>query len=337
MTPDAEGATGSAPASGSGTTPARRGLWIAVQLLVAVVVVWFVVDRVAPSLEELGGVSVLDWTPAWGPFALSCGVLLLGYFLSGALWGRMVWEMGGGRLRVVDSIRVYMVANLGRYIPGKIWQIAGLALLARDRGVPARVATGAAVLGQGTALAAATLIGSVTLLSQGGEIGRVAPWIVAGIFVCVTASLLPPVARRLLGLWFRLARTEPPEGVAATPVFVLRWIGLYAANWGVYVLSFWMLVKSFDLPGSFLDTGPAFAAAYVLGYLALPVPGGLGVREGFLTAFLSPAMGVASAAVVAVVARVWATGVEVLPAGAFWISRERAGNEGAGPPPERHA
>ena len=32
---------------------------------------------------------------------------------------------------VWTTVRVFMVANLGRYVPGKIWQIAGLAYLAK--------------------------------------------------------------------------------------------------------------------------------------------------------------------------------------------------------------
>jgi hypothetical protein len=66
--------------------------------------------------------------------------------------------------------------------------------------------------------------------------------------------------------------------------------------------------------------GPAFAAAYVLGYLALFAPAGLGVREGFLVAFLTPTLGAGGAALAAVTSRVWTTVVEVIPAAAFWLA-----------------
>jgi hypothetical protein len=64
----------------------------------------------------------------------------------------------------------------------------------------------------------------------------------------------------------------------------------------------------------------AFAAAYVLGYAMIFAPAGLGPREGFLIAFLTPHVGAASAGVIAVVARLWTTVVELLPAGAFWLA-----------------
>jgi hypothetical protein len=56
-----------------------------------------------------------------------------------------------------------------------------------------------------------------------------------------------------------------------------------------------------------------FPAAYLLGYLALFAPAGVGVREGFLIAFLHPILGPVGA-FLAVAARLWTTLVELVPA-----------------------
>jgi hypothetical protein len=66
--------------------------------------------------------------------------------------------------------------------------------------------------------------------------------------------------------------------------------------------------------------GPAFAAAYVAGYVAVFAPAGLGIREVSLVAFLAPVLAPEPAAALAVVARLWTTGVELLPAAllALW-------------------
>jgi uncharacterized membrane protein YbhN (UPF0104 family) len=48
-------------------------------------------------------------------------------------------------------------------------------------------------------------------------------------------------------------------------------------------------------------------------------PAGVGVREGALIALLTPYMGAAAAGVLAVVARIWTTAVELVPAGVFWL------------------
>jgi uncharacterized membrane protein YbhN (UPF0104 family) len=57
-----------------------------------------------------------------------------------------------------------------------------------------------------------------------------------------------------------------------------------------------------------------------MGYIVLIAPAGVGVREGFMVAFLSPIMGPAGATLTAITSRIWMTVVEVVPAGAFWLA-----------------
>jgi hypothetical protein len=87
----------------------------------------------------------------------------------------------------------------------------------------------------------------------------------------------------------------------------------------LYGGAFWIFVRSFELPGAPVLIASSFAAAYVLGYAAIFAPAGIGVREVALVLLLSPAMGAAPAAAVSVLARVWTTVVEVIPAGALWV------------------
>jgi len=317
------------PASGvSGEGRGRRLASLALQLVLTVVVTVFVTRQVGLGVEDLRALDPAIWTPRWGVFALSCGLLLAGYLASAALWGILVAELGGPRLGATAVVPVFLVANLGRYLPGKLWQIAGLAVLALRLGVPASVSTAAAVLGQAMALGGAVLVGSLALMGREESLGG---WsllslvVVAGV---LAVALLPPLQRRAVRIWYRLAR-HPGEQVAPGAGSTLRWLVLYTLNWVLYAGSFWVLARSLELPGSALEVGSAFAAAYVLGYLALFAPAGIGVREGFLVLFLSPAMGAGPAGALAIVARVWTTGVEVIPALLLWGRSLMAGD---GPP-----
>lgn len=313
-----EAAGGDRTRGGTGTLAVRL-----LQLALTVLVTWFVARRIGLGVEDLAGVDLARWRPALLPFAASCLLLLGGYALSAAIWGRMVRDLGGPRVPLGASIRIFLVANLGRYVPGKLWQVAGLAFLARRRGVPATVATGAAVLGQGVALAGASLVGATAFLGGGPEVRRWGVWIFAGLAGVLGVGLLPPVFRRLLRLWFRAARRDPPPGMDPGPGVALRWLVLYTGNWVVYAISFWLLAESFGLDVTVTEAAPAFAAAYVLGYVVLFAPAGIGVREVFLAGLLAPAVGQGSAATLAVVARLWSTAVEVLPAAFLW-AREAA-------------
>jgi uncharacterized membrane protein YbhN (UPF0104 family) len=285
------------------------------QLAATILVTWFVSTRAGLHLAELAELDLADWSPRWGVLALSCAILLGGYFGTGLLWGWITAGLGGPTLPPGVSIRLFMIANLGRYVPGKVWQIAGLVALARQYGVPAGTATAAAIVAQGVSLASATLIGlgAVWTLADG------APWrwaVPVALFGGVGLGLVPTVFDLLANAWFRLARAPRPEGLA--PRHGIGWLAGGLAGWLVYAAAFWVLVAGlgFDVP--FLATASAFAAAYVLGYLMIFAPAGIGVREGFLIALLSPQLGAVSAGAIAVIARLWTTLVEVVPAATFW-------------------
>lgn len=242
-------------------------------------------------------------------------MLLAGFFVTGWLWGRIVEGLGGPRLPPGVAIRLFMIANLGRYVPGKVWQIAGLAALARTRDVPGTTAAAAAILGQGIALASATFVGlgAVWSLADGAGWRWAVP---AGLAAGVVLGLLPPVFDALADLWFRFAKTPRPTHLS--PAHAFEWLIVGLASWIVYAMAFWMLVRGLGLETALLPTASAFAAAYVLGYVMVFAPAGIGVREGFLVALLSPQVGAAAAGAVAVIARLWTTLIEVLPAAVFW-------------------
>jgi len=286
------------------------------QLALTLLVTWFIVSRVGLSVAELRALESGSWTPRVLPLAASIVALAAGYVVSAAIWARIVEDLGGPRLPLRNSVPVYMVANLGRYIPGKLWQIAGLAALSARLGVPMAVSTAAAVVGQAAALLAATSVGALALLSAPDPYPTWGGLALGAIVVLLALGAVPAVYRSALGAWFRIARAERPEALSKPRGF--QWFAGYVVNWALYAGAFWLLTRAFGLAGPPLAIASAFAAAYVLGYLLLFAPAGLGPREGFLILFLSPYFGPGPAGMIAIVARVWTTVVEVLPAAAFW-------------------
>lgn len=294
-------------------------------------VTWFIVDRVGLSLDALGDLDAGAWIPRPLPLLAATAILLAAYFVSAAIWGRMVQDLGGPALPPFVAVRLFMIANLGRYLPGKVWQLAGLAALAKGRGVPAATATGSAVLGHALALVAASTLGMGALLTAPDPYRR---WGIVGatvVGIVIVLVSIPSVFSRLAGAWFRVTRTEKPRGFGS--LHGLRWLCLYLLNWLMYVCAFWVLARALGLGGDFVPVASAFAAAYVLGYLMVFAPAGLGPREGFLILFLTPHLGATSSGVIAVVARLWMTLVELVPAGIFWMrhvarSGERDAMEG---------
>lgn len=287
------------------------------QLALTVLVTWFIAHRLGLSLGEAARLDPARWRPRPWTLAASCALLLGGQVFSGLLWGRVVRDLGGTSLSFREAVRVFFVANLGRYVPGKVWQVTGLAVLARRRGVPATLSGIAAVVAHGTSLLAATLVGALIFGRAGPEGEGSLLWIPAALFALTCVALLPPVFRRLVGLASRLRLAV--EWDAVRPRTVARWLGLFLIHWTIYGAAFVLLARSFGLPGGALEVASAFVAAYVIGYVAIFAPAGLGVREASLAALLAPMMGEGAATGLAVIARVWSTVVEIAPAAVLWL------------------
>ncbi len=329
----------------SGTPPQwRRWLRYGAQAVLTLAVTAFVFDRVGLVAADFAAIDPGRWQIDTPQIVGSIVTLAAGYGFSAWLWARMVAEMGGPRLPIGTALRVYMVANLGRYVPGKVLQIAGLAWLARREGVAPGTSMGAAVVGQGTALLGATVIGLGAFF--GADAGyRTIGWIgvgVTAVFVGVTS--VPASARVLETMWRKFAGSKAPEADLAVPNvlnvsevaeekenpvsrpgFGLRWTAWYALNWGVYAAAFWLLFLGLEGWAPFLSVGPAFAAAYLVGYAAVFAPAGVGVREVALVVFLLPVLPRDSALALAVASRVWTTAVELVPAAVLAVIQARKG------------
>lgn len=256
-------------------------------------------------------------------FAGATLLLLAAYALSCLIWGGVVTGLGGPRLSAGDAASIFMISNLGRYVPGKVWSIAGMAVLAKGKGVPVAVSATSAVIMQGVGLLAAAAIG---LVAFAGRLEPLPRWGLAGAGVAAGLLLLllavPSLFRRAVALWFRVVRTRPPADLTAS--LALRWLLQVTVAWAAMGASFWLFAASLGMALSPVHAGSAFAAAYVAGYLMLFAPAGVGVREGFLVAIFAPALGSGPATVLAVAARLWMTAAEVVPAAILWVAHQRS-------------
>lgn len=308
----------------------RRWLLRALQLAVVAFVLWRASRDISNqwvAFRARGG--TID--PHWGLVAASSALVVAVYLLLVQSWRSLVGSWGRP-LAFGDAVRIWSVSNLGRYLPGKVWSIAAMAALSRQAGISPVAATGSAILGTLVSLAA----GFAVVLVAGERVLRtVAPGNErAGLAVAavVTAGLLAfplllPTAARLAA---RLLRRD----LALPPVAARRLWGVVLANltaWVGYGIAFRLLAMA-CLPtlelGSAGDWGAyvaVFTASYLAGYLALVIPGGLGVRELALVAGLTGLglMGTAESWVLALASRLWLTVLEILP-GLLFLARDAA-------------
>jgi glycosyltransferase 2 family protein len=241
----------------------------------------------------------LDLQP--GRLALATLAIFLAYVFYVESWRRLLagW---GQRIRYATAARVWFLSNLGRYLPGKIWGVTGLVVLAGRAGVRASAATASAVafqalvLGTGVALVAVATPHATSALRLG-----------VGFLVAVVSlgALVWAPTGRLLGRIVDSASPLPPLPMAAVALGSIA----MGAGWLAYGLSFWLLAHGL-LPDVHLPLATAvgiFILGYILGTLAVFVPGGLGVRELVLISLLTPVLGAGGAVAVSVASRVMLT------------------------------
>jgi hypothetical protein len=133
------------------------------------------------------------------------------------------------------------------------------------------------------------------------------------------AVAVPRVLHETFAAVLRMARVPAVEPPGLDRWFGARWLARHLVVWGIYSLAFLSFIRGLGFEAGFFGFAAPFAAAYLLGYLAIFAPAGLGVRDGFLIAFLRPEVGGAAVGI-ALFTRVWMTLAEILPAGgiALW-------------------
>lgn len=260
----------------------------------------------------------LRFSVHWGWLVIASVVWLGSFTLLVGLWATSLrwWQQ---RLDFATALRMFVLTNLARYIPGAVWQFMGLAAFAIEERVSPVAITSAVLLQQMVLLATGVLLSlalAPALLSPGAA--ALPPWgapaiVLTGLLLLmwVFPVALPALQRRLEALLHRnLPMPKPPVAGFALYLVgtVLGWVG--------YGVSFWLFAHAWlgdAAPGPLLAAA-AFVASYVAGIIAVFAPGGIVVRETALVAALRGAIGTDPAFLLAVSARLWLIALEIVGA-----------------------
>lgn len=249
-----------------------------------------------------------------GWLALSFAAALLALVASAAMWRSLLADLGS-RLPIRVAGRVFLVSQLGKYVPGSVWPVLAQMELARDHDVPRTRAATASVLVMVVNLASGLFVAALTIPAFAGDVAVRYRWMLL-LAPVILAFLYPRVLNPLLALLLRLAR-RPPMEHALRLRDVTRAFAWSLAAWLAYGLHTWLLVLGIGthvwaaLP---LAVG-GFALAFCAGFLVVIVPAGAGVRDVALAAALSPVLGAGGAIVVALASRLLLVVADLASAG----------------------
>ena len=275
----------------------RRGLRLAslAGLVVGLVATALVVRTLLDERDEIE--AALDHA-SWGWLALAVALAGAGMTAIAVPWRRVLRELGED-LPLGDVVARYYVGEVGKYVPGGVWPVVGRAELARRAGVRRAVAYSSVALSLATLYLGALLVagaGLPTLLGAGDEPRALAVLVLLPLGI---AALHPAVLTRGRRLVERLARRDLDVPIPAWGTTV-GLVARYVPAWLAIGVATWAVARSIDPGADLANVATAAVLSWAVGFVLVPVPGGVGVREAtFVAAASSLEPGLAAAAAVA--------------------------------------
>ncbi|GAA1494814.1 lysylphosphatidylglycerol synthase transmembrane domain-containing protein [Curtobacterium herbarum] len=289
----------------------RARILNAVKWAAAAVAVVLLVVGVARQWDEI----VVDFARLDARTVTLGVVLTLVALIANMLSWRAMMAATGFRVRPAAASSIFFVGQLGKYIPGGVWSIAAQAELGRAHGLARTGSAVASLASMLVSMVTAALVGIVALL-LGSPDGLQTFWWLAVVVVIGLVALTPPVLGRLIAVAMRVLR-RPPQEITLTWTGTVMSIVWSVVMWLAYGAQATFVLQAFGADSAVLfpvATG-AYAVAWLVGFLVVIAPAGLGPREAVLLLLLGSVTDPTGALALAVISRAFMTLGDVVLAG----------------------
>ncbi len=288
----------------------HRRLWQRILELVLIVgTAWYI----GASLKSgwplvLNQLDDIRW-----PYLAVAFLAFLGYFFARSIAWFLILKSLGVRTDLLESSKTWFTSELARYLPGNVWSFLGRVYLSSKQQVPKELSGFALILEVSllTASAAILCISFVTFSPTIFLPGL--RWF--GLLLIPSAVILlkPELISRLVHRLFKRLKLDWPKLPIERPRLIVG-IGVMTMAWLAYGIGSMWVTRSIiaDLAVSPVWLIAVFIAAWLIGYLSIVTPMGLGVREGVVMASLSSIIGGPTAGLIAIATRLWLIVSELL-------------------------
>jgi uncharacterized membrane protein YbhN (UPF0104 family) len=282
-------------------------------LAVACLILFFMIRALRSELANLG---TYQFTISGWRIAAAFGVFAVLFPVYGAIWQFIVAKFGY-RISYRKSLRIWLVSQAGRYVPGKVWFALGRIYLSEREGVPKAVTTVATGLELVLVLGSSLVAFALASVARGSLRTNPYAWSVV-LIPAIAVGVHPRIVGAVLG---RLRKSSGE--LKMKYVDVLAVLAAYVACWCLYGVGFHLVATAVRLSGPGAPPPPALgfgllpemiavnALSWTVGFISLLTPAGLGVREGVAFSLLSKFLDKPYPTLVPLAARVWVTVAEV--------------------------
>lgn len=221
-------------------------------------------------------INLIDQLSAWriilSIILLICGKLFI------VLLVQFSVNTEGWYPKYIETLGVYGLSSLGKYIPGGVWHFVGRFGVYKINGLSAKASTRAMILENIWLLGSAVATGVIGVFLTRFDLISELLNLPNQQWLAIVFTILA------LGLWLlalalvhkamrRYTKNDIPS------VFVVAGAGLLL--WAFIGGSFFIMFHEFPLSAAPLFIG-GYAVSWAVGYVAVFAPGGLGIREAVL-------------------------------------------------------
>jgi len=284
------------------------------QVIIILLIFYFLIKALVSNWTQ---VKDFDWKFNYSLLTISFVIQILTLLWLLKIWK---WILGktGASISFRKLFRAWFISNLGKYIPGKVWQFLGMLFLLEKEGVPKKNTFSTGVLGQTLSVISGLFIAALFLGSDvySGILSRnpVLMMILIAFFMGVLALIFyPKLLERIINFGLRILKKDQILlDLSSKNIFL--YILSYSLAWFSFGLAFTIFIKAFTPAplGIYPGLTGAFAFSFNIGFLALFAPGGIGVREGILVLLLESYFPAPVAILISILSRLWISVVELL-------------------------
>ncbi len=273
----------------------------AISYIFTLIIVVFVIYYLVNNWESVKSIS---WWERPGYLSIHMVLLFLTFALFVISWQRLLITIGND-VSIKVACYTWLTPNIGKYIPGKVFMIAGRIVLLNHFGVRKTTAV-AATIWEHVILILTAMPFSLFILFDNSEKYslKMVAMTVSVLTLILIVVLNPVIIQRLINLALSLFK-KPPLDLPLKRKDILYLFIFYLMIWIVYGLTGITLAYAFGFEDnvSMLFLFNVYIFSWFIGFISMITPGGFGVREGVLILMISPYVPVAELMTYAFLAR----------------------------------
>jgi glycosyltransferase 2 family protein len=247
-----------------------------------------------------------------GYLAIAMALCLAYWWLNAGVWS-WILESLGHPIPYFTGVRVWLTSESLRWLPGSIWGFCSRITAARELGIPVAIASISLPLELTVAVTTWGIVAVAGLALSGlgaRLLATYASWLVpvcaAGLVALFGLRLGWPVLKRQPWFSSGFERLRTVLSLQLRRRVLVRSALVYVGLNTAHGIGFWLILSGMGYQHTVSPVAAvgANAAGWLLGFFAIGVPGGIGIREAGAALVLSPLMPWQEAALAAALWRV---------------------------------